>query len=92
MRIVARNYAVPCGNGGGKQIKGTAERTNDSAEFSVEDRGQILFRAHYARYLSKWRIQVRRSQLDICCPPGMKPINDDWELGFAPLDGSYRIN
>ena len=89
MRVAAGRCAVALRESGGKQIEGSTERIDDRPHASVENAWQVAMFSKYRDFLAGVRIDIGDAGIRVL--PGVKLGGEEWEFGFAPLDGRISV-
>jgi hypothetical protein len=87
--IRAGRHAIAISQGSGKEIKRTSEGIDDGTDAGIDDGWQWRLFTKYSNFLSGLRINLYKLYPNIRVSPSVKPINEEWQLGFAPVDRPY---
>ena len=91
MGVVARSHAIALGQRSREEIKRASERVYYRSNVCVQDGWQRRFLERYPSLPASLRIQIDDSQIYVVLVPFQEPPFEDWDLGFAPIDGGLGI-
>jgi hypothetical protein len=91
VRVVAGRHAIALRERGGEKVQTASERINDGASFGMDHERKRQFLLRYRQGLAGISIGLLEGYLYARRLPGQEPMFQDWELGFAPINGRVGI-